>query len=40
MSLQLLAAGLLLKFLFVFDRVWLNLIWLLVMMLVAALTTV
>ncbi|MEM7010558.1 MAG: ABC transporter permease [Verrucomicrobiota bacterium] len=40
MSLQLLAAGLLLKFLFVFDRAWLNLIWLLVMMLAAALTTV
>lgn len=40
MAVQLFAAGLLLKYLFVFDHAWLNLIWLGVMMLVASLTTV
>lgn len=40
MGLQLAAAGLLLTFLFRYDRPWLNLLWLGVMMAVASLTTV
>lgn len=40
MTIQLVAAGLLLKYLFHFDRPLLNLLWLAVMMLVASLTTV